>query len=474
MAKTVKHRGTPADDRGPRAADPAPEGISARLILVWGWLAIYLAIYFLWPLTSGPLAARHALRRGHLWLGLLLGDETFGRWFEDASLSSLAERGQILAAAAAILLVATAAGWVALWALVIDRRLTRLETFVFSAGVGLNLISLATLAVGLAGALWRGLFLTAGLAIVLTAAAIRFGRPADAAVGDVNAMSRLRLPASVIPLSIRSKWLWLAAPFVAVLLASAMLPPFDFDVREYHLQAPKEFFQAGEITFLPHNVYANMPLGTEMLSLAAMVVTGDWWLGALVGKTLISCFAPLTALALYAAGRRLASPSVGVLAAILYISIPWVALISTQGLVEGAFAFYLFAAYYAVLTWRDCEPRDAACWPLLMLAGFLAARRRDDQVSWRGLRRAAIGGVRGLRTIRRTRGRVRRLTHARASRRAGGVSIGLCRRMWSVVREERRADGQPHVSAALPLVRRRKSHAGKRSAVVAGAPPAEP
>ncbi len=73
------------------------------------------------------------------------------------------------------------------------------------------------------------------------------------------------------------------------------------------LQAPKEFYQAGRITFLPHNVYANMPLGTEMLSLLGMVVAGDWWTGALVGKTLIACFAPLTALALLAAGRRFVS-----------------------------------------------------------------------------------------------------------------------------------------------------------------------
>jgi len=44
VAKAVKHRGTPADDRGAKAADPAPDGISARLILVWGSLAIYLAV----------------------------------------------------------------------------------------------------------------------------------------------------------------------------------------------------------------------------------------------------------------------------------------------------------------------------------------------------------------------------------------------------------------------------------------------
>jgi hypothetical protein len=71
------------------------------------------------------------------------------------------------------------------------------------------------------------------------------------------------------------RWLWLAVPFVLAILLAGMLPPLDFDVREYHLQSPKEFFQQGQITFLPHNVYANMALGTEMLSLLAMVVGGQ-------------------------------------------------------------------------------------------------------------------------------------------------------------------------------------------------------
>ena len=63
-------------------------------------------------------------------------------------------------------------------------------------------------------------------------------------------------------------------------------------MREYHLQVPKEFYQQGQVGFLPHNAYGNMALGTEMLSLLAMVVAGDWWVGALAGKTVIAMFAP--------------------------------------------------------------------------------------------------------------------------------------------------------------------------------------
>ncbi|NQT17894.1 MAG: hypothetical protein HQ582_34400, partial [Planctomycetes bacterium] len=115
------------------------------------------------------------------------------------------------------------------------------------------------------------------------------------------------------------------------------------------LQVPKEFFQQGYVGFLPHNVYGNMPMGTEMLSLLAMTLAGDWWVGALAGKTVIAMFTPLTALGLLAAGRRFVSPTAGVVAAVLYISIPWIVQVSSLGLVEGASACYLFLAVYALM-----------------------------------------------------------------------------------------------------------------------------
>ena len=73
-------------------------------------------------------------------------------------------------------------------------------------------------------------------------------------------------------------------PFLVAMLLGSMLPPVDFDVKEYHLQGPKEFFQAGRITMLPHNVYTSFPFLTEMLSLLGMVIRDDWYWGALAGK----------------------------------------------------------------------------------------------------------------------------------------------------------------------------------------------
>lgn len=374
MGRTSKHRPNSLSEPLVVPQVQNLDRVSHKLILIWAWLAAYLAVYYLWPLGSATASIKGVLRRGHLWIALVLGDETIARWTEDFSSASLVERMFILSVVAAIFLIAVAAGWICLRLGRIDRLTTKLECFVFSAGVGLNLVSLATLALGLGGILRFDLFVAAGIAILLAAAAIGWSARKNAALSQFAVGTPLDTRDHNVAgeLHMSTRWLWLAVPFVVATVASALLPPVDFDVREYHLQAPKEFFQAGRITFLPHNVYANMPLGTEMLSLVGMIVTRDWWTGALVGKTLIALFAPLGALLLFAAGCRLATASAGVLAALVYISLPWIALVSTQGLIEGAFAFYLLAALYSALLPRDRVAIASDRLKFTALAGFLA------------------------------------------------------------------------------------------------------
>ncbi len=338
--------------------------------IVWVGILAYLAAFFWTALPIVVPGSETVIRRVDVLWTVFLGEQTMAYWFEGFSPTSLVQRGQILTSAAGIFLVACAAGWMCLRSTGVDRLLTRLERFVFSAGVGSNVISLATLGLGLIGAINRWLFLGAGMLVVVGAIAMALrakNPPAGPGADPLPPTSHLPPPASFLS---DPRWLWAGAPFVVVLVLGAMLPPIDFDVREYHLQAPKEFYQNGRIGFLPHNIYANMPLGTEMLSLAGMIVCDDWWFGALVGKTLIALFAPLAALALLAAGWRFVSPAAGIVAALVYISIPWIDLVSTHGLVEGAFAFYFFAALMAVMLWQsNADPRRER---LLWLAGFLS------------------------------------------------------------------------------------------------------
>ncbi len=360
-------------------------------------LAIYAAVYYATPLSVMPSGPEGVPRRTLLLTYLLRPDDLVREWLGSPPALAVLDRLPVLLLAAGIVGMAAALGRLAIRLVGADRGLDGLERFVFSAGVGLNLVSTYILAVGLAG--WMNamtLFYVPAAAAVGAAAWMYRGlrwRKAESAdsgrsiprKGRRNRSGRSE-SAAVAPADagraelLGTRWLWLMAPFAAVIVLGGMLPPIEFDVREYHLQVPKEFFRQGRITFLPHNVYGNMAMGTEILSLPAMAAAGDWWLGALAGKTLIALFAPLTALALFAAGRRFFSTTAGVVAAVLYVSMPWVVQVSMLGLVDAAVGCYLVLALYALLlhargqdqerqaagrAWSEAESR-------LLLAGYLA------------------------------------------------------------------------------------------------------
>lgn len=341
-------------------------------LLLAGYLALYCGTHL-----GGTGFSRFDLLR----FRLLLPEQSAASWFGSPASFSLLDRAPIAALAALIIAVGWMLGTLMLALLRADRGLSRLDRIVFACGVGLNTISLYVLAVGLAGCLSRAWLLTPAAAVLAagigrtwrsrrSAAVWRWGRSSSDSLSGrpfttsaaIDAAGRSSPRDEDAADWLGWRWLALATPFVVAILLGGMLPPIDFDVREYHLEAPKEFYQRGRIEFLPHNVYGNMPLGSEMLSLLAMVIVDDWWLGALVGKTLIAAFAPLTALALLAMGRRFFSTTAGVVAALIYLSVPWIALVSTSGLVEGVLAFYLLLSLNAVLLWRCAgrgEPETA-------------------------------------------------------------------------------------------------------------------
>ena len=377
-------------------------------LLVLSGMAGYLVLFFATRLPSVEGVTGGTFRRAGFFAWLLLPESFLEAWFGKPPDASLSDRLPVLAIAAVILGCSAGVGWLLMMLCRADRGLTRLETVVFSTAVGLNAVSTYVLLVGLSGRLDNVLIFAVPAAVVLAAAGRLHWRRV-AAVPPERSKQRTDCP-KMGPtgrspwawtrrsqwawtgldaegwMGISPHWLWLGAPFVAVILLGGMLPPIDFDVREYHLQAPKEFFQQGRVVFLPHNVYGNMPLGAEMLCLLAMVIAEDWWLGALAGKTVIAAMTPLTALALLAAGRRLFSPAAGIVAALLYISIPWIVQVSTSGLVEGALAYYLLTAVYAVLLAKkgvgtilspgeDCSAKrrpEKIVLPPFLLSGYLA------------------------------------------------------------------------------------------------------
>jgi hypothetical protein len=348
-------------------------------IVVLLLVAVYLALFYHTRLPDVEQQTGTLFRRWTFFCYLIEPELLLQRWFGNPPQFAFADRLGLLAIAGGILALAASTGGLLLTLAGADRWLTRLERFVFSTAVGLNAISSYVLAVGWIGWLrnpWA--FIVPGAVVLAAAGALGRRRVPPVAAADPP-------PPETGPYRLGAGWLGLAVVFAVILILGALLPPTDFDVREYHLQAPKEFFQLGRIVPLPHNVYANMPLGTEMLSLLAMVAAGDWWRGALAGKTLIAAMTLLTALGLWAAATRFFSRSAAVAAVVIYLSIPWIAHVSVSGLVEGASACYLFLAVFAAILSKQASilsksspisgkrPADRRrALPLAVLAGYLA------------------------------------------------------------------------------------------------------
>jgi len=278
---------------------------------------------------------------------------------------SLLDRWPIFLLASIVLATAWLTGRLALRLLSVWTIFDRLERHVFALGVGLNLMSLYALAVGLVGGLQYRLTFAAPLLVVLIA-----NLPLSALQrSDANGISDS-------PPEDR-RWLWLllaALPFALVIIFGSMLPPWDYDVREYHLQTPKEWFQNGRIEFLSHNIYANMPLGSELNGVWAMglgTCADRWWWGAMAGKTVMGRYSLIAAAGLIAFGRRLHSLPAGLIAAVLFLSTPWIVSLAVAGYNEGPVALYALLAIYSLwLAEHD------VIWPLnwrfIALAGFCA------------------------------------------------------------------------------------------------------
>lgn len=314
------------------------------------WLLVVAATWivgFLWCFFDQPLHDPN-LRRTDLWLMMILGteDESSPTVLEPPSgLAFFPQRVPLFAYAALLLALAAAHGDAVCMILMRHLRIFRIERVVLCMGIGLAILSLVTLISGLAGQLNTGAIVIPSVISAVIAIAVRIrkrGQQQDAAELPQTVQRRSSRMLSCLVLIV-------LIPFAAWLLLGAVSPPTDFDVREYHLQGPKEWFLQNRITFLPHNVYTSFPFLSEMLCLAGMVICGDWWHGALVGQIVLACFQLLSTLCVFAIARRWLSPDAAWLAALICLTTPWTLRISLIAYAEGALTFYLIASTMTVL-----------------------------------------------------------------------------------------------------------------------------
>ena len=273
--------------------------------------------------------------------------------------------------AAAILAAATGPGMWCVAGLGLGREPLRWQVLL-GAGLGIGGLMLLMLGGSLLGLLNRWVWL-----------AVLVGMFA-AGVARMIVLVRRR-PKRTDPSTIKIEtWLWLLAmPALALVLLVAAVPTGflwieearGYDVLEYHLGAPKEYFLAGRNTYLPHNVYANFPFNVEMLYLLAMVLDQDPWSAAPLAKMLNAGLAILTVAAVWLAAREF-SRTAGIVAGIVVGTLPWLMYLSGLCFVENGMLFFgalAMACWCRAVTQSErADDATAPRWAWALASGLTA------------------------------------------------------------------------------------------------------
>ncbi len=279
----------------------------------------------------------------------------------------------------------------ALVPLVFPKKLPMRWHLLLGAALGLGLTSLLVLLLGLAGLFHRGIWL--GLfAVFMMVGLLRWQTLRR---GDEHAQNAER----AVKRRGAGWFVWLlllVCPFASVAILSATNAPgmiweeegYAYDVLTYHLQLPKEYFHAGRISYLPHNVYANFPSNVEMLYLLTMILVDDAHDAAVPANMIHLLLAALTVFAAWVAGREW-SPRAAVVCAVATASTGWLAYLSGLAYVENGMLF--FAMVSAAWLVR-CYARSSA--PNGVVDDTSGAAERQSRTLLGGNRQAMIvGGV---------------------------------------------------------------------------------
>ncbi len=365
-------------------------GIELRKILVWGVIAaitVYCLLFLMTPF--GPLDERmtrpERFLRFDFFTRLLDPGYWYFAWFGDTNTFSLDDAYHIIGLTASIAMMVFAIGFSVLLAFRMTKRLSKCECFVFSSAIGFSILSTILLFVGLFGGLNSlllklGLMLCAFAGVLMTWCVLIFYLTKLQYSGVINIKD---LPRRLIQSRFNIFVLVLAVPSLLILLFGGMLPPVEYDVTSYHIPGARHFFETGRIDFVSNNVYVNMPFAAEMFYVCGMIMTGDWYVGTLVGKLLIAYCTVLAGLGVYAFGKRLHSARAGLIGFLLYVSLPWVSWVSTAGLIDCMFGMYLLLAVFAMFLYVSSRHNDGTsaaeenplqneCRPMLYLAGYMA------------------------------------------------------------------------------------------------------
>jgi hypothetical protein len=265
----------------------------------------------------------------------------------------------ILFGAAFTLAACVAAGTFVLRSLAL--KFHRGEERLFGFVVGSACWSLLVFLLAAAGQARPGMFLAAGLLMMLLAF-----------------RTKNRAPAETLP-PLERPWKWffalLFALYSVLYFFNAMAPEISPDGSSYHLGFVARYFRERGLVRITTSMYANISQGMEMLFLSAFAF-GRHSAASLVHFAFLLAL-PLSMLC-YA--RRFGLPKAGVAGALLVYLSPVAGAAGTSAYNDMAVACVVFALFYLLQIW-DEQRNPALLVPVGLLAGFAYALKYTAAVA---------------------------------------------------------------------------------------------
>ena len=233
-------------------------------------------------------------------------------------------------------------------------RFRREEKHIFAFVSGAACWSGLVFLLAAAGLARRGVFLVAGLLVIL--AALKWGRSQPAP------------PPEPAPPRLPPFWKALFgvifAAFAVLYFFNALAPEISPDGSTYHLGLVARYLREHGFQRITTNMYANLSQGMEMLFLFAFAF-GKHSAAALVHFA----FLLTLPLAMLAYTRRIGFPRAGVVGSLLVFASPIVGVAGISAYNDVAVACVVFTVFYLLEIW-DQQPSPALLVPIGLLAGF--------------------------------------------------------------------------------------------------------
>ncbi|MEA1963815.1 MAG: glycosyltransferase family 39 protein, partial [Candidatus Aerophobetes bacterium] len=221
-----------------------------------------------------------------------------------------------------------------------------LESLLFSLGVGLAIFTFLLIGLGLAGLfnrwvahlllLWAFLFTYKEIEDVISQIKVKFKSITLSRISSLEIVLFLIL-------------------FIQIIfnLFGALVLPSGWDALSVHLVMPKEWGRLHRLIRVPYLRFGgNTPYNIGILYGMALLIKD-----AILAKLIHFSFGILTGIGVYALSKRYFSHRVGLLASVIFYTVPIVSWQSTTAYVDLGFTFYAFLAVYAFVNWINSKRR---------------------------------------------------------------------------------------------------------------------